>query len=84
MALDTASIETELNLMRNQDGISWSKIKDYLRGKLAEAAINGGSVISYTIGGRSVTRSIEQIEKMLSIAEARGSCMVPVLGEFGS
>lgn len=82
MAIDVTAITAELDLMRDQDGISWSKIKDYLRGKLAEAAINGGSVISYTIGGRSVTRSIEQIEKMLSIAESRGSAFVPLLGEF--
>jgi hypothetical protein len=83
VALDTASIETELNLMRNQDGISWQKIKDYLRGKLAEAAISGSAVVSYTINGRSVTRSIDQIERMLKIAEARGPAVVVVLGEFG-
>jgi hypothetical protein len=83
MALDVAALTTELNLMKDQDGLSWRLIKDYLRGKVAEAALSGG-VVSYTINGRTVTRSAQQLEQMLSMVEKRsGGGLVVQLGEFG-
>lgn len=85
MALDVTAIQTELELMRGTEAtLSWELIRDYLRGKIAEAAIGGG-VVSYTINGRNVTKSLSELREILALAEARtGGGIVCQLGEFGS
>lgn len=71
------STQAEINLI-NTDvaawcqslNVSWSQLKVVLRGKIVEAGLTGG-VTSYTLNGRTVSVSLDFLEKALSIAESR-------------
>lgn len=83
MAFDAAAVTAELAKMQNQDGISWSTIKEFVRGKIAEVAITGG-LSSFTINGRSFSYSLGELREILKIAEARASGGIVVQdGAFG-
>lgn len=82
MALDAAAVAAELKVVNGQD-LSWSQIRDYVRGKIAEVAINGG-IASFTLNGRTVSYSLGELREILKIAEARaGGGLVVQDGSFG-
>lgn len=62
--------------------VSWSQLKTVLKGKIIEAGLAGG-VTTYTINGRSVTVSLDWLEKALGIAEKRaGGGIIMQRGAF--
>ncbi len=82
MALDSTAINLELATVKAALTFSWGDLKIYIKGKIAEAVINGG-ITSYTIAGRSVTVNLEWLNKALAIAESRASGgIVSQTGEF--
>jgi len=57
MALDVSALSTEIVGVAGALDLSWSEFATYLKGKMMEAAINGG-VTSYTINGRTVAKDV--------------------------
>lgn len=57
MALDTDALRTEITGVAGSLDLSWSEFATYLKGKMMEAAINGG-ITSYTINGRTVSKDL--------------------------
>jgi len=57
--MDLQSINDELTSVRSQLRVSWRDFALYCKAKMMEAAMNG-NIASYSIGGRSVTRSLDQ------------------------
>jgi len=58
MALDVDAIRTEVVAVVGSLDLTWSEFAVYLKGKMMEAAINGG-ITSYTINGRTVTKDAQ-------------------------
>ncbi len=82
MALNVAALNTELASVKDALDFSWSDLKVYIKGKIAEAVVNGG-ITNYTIAGRSVTVNLEWLNNALKIAESRaGGGLVTQTGEF--
>ena len=57
MALNVDALTTEISGVAGALALSWSEFAAYLKGKMMEAAVNGG-VTSYTINGRTVTKDL--------------------------
>lgn len=57
MALDTDALRSEITGVAGSLDLSWSDFAVYLKGKMMEAAINGG-ITSYTINGRTVAKDL--------------------------
>lgn len=72
MALDVASIETEVRAVTGAMSLSWDDLALYVKGKMVEAAINGG-VTSYTINGRTVAKDIRWWQEAYRFAKAQGA-----------
>lgn len=56
--MDLNAINTEIMEARSQLSASWNDFAIYCKAKMMEAAMNGG-ISSYSIGGRSVTKSLD-------------------------
>jgi hypothetical protein len=85
--VDPAALISELDALANAaDNASWDKIAKAARVLIAQATLGGG-VVSYTINGRQVTKSIAELREILKLAEGRGQSqgggIVVQLGEFG-
>ena len=57
MALDVAALRTEITGVAGSLDLTWSEFAVYLRGKMMEAAINGG-ITSYTVNGRTISKDL--------------------------
>ena len=79
------TINAELDALVAASTVDWDKILTAVTAKIAEAALNGGTV-TYNVNGRSVTRSIGELREILKMAEARAPSklggIVVQLGEF--
>lgn len=85
---DPAAILSEVDALATAaTDLSWDKIADAARVMIAKAMLNDGTV-SYTINGRSVTKSIAELREILKLAEGRGRAggggVLVQLGEFGT
>jgi hypothetical protein len=72
MALDVSAIETELRSVTGELTLGWDDLAIYCKGKMMEAAMNGG-VTSYTINGRSVTKDVRWWQDAYTFAKAQSS-----------
>ncbi len=82
MALNVTALNTELASAKAALEFSWGDLAIYIKGKIAEAVINGG-ITNYTIAGRSVTVNLEWLNNALKIAESRSiGGLVTQTGEF--
>lgn len=70
--MDLNSINTEVLEVRTGLQVSWRDFAMYCKAKMMEAAIQGG-VSSYSIGGRSVTKSLDQWERWHRYAMAQAN-----------
>jgi hypothetical protein len=82
-AAEIKQINDEVALWHTSLNVSWSQIKTILRGKIAEASLTGG-ITTYTLNGRTVSVSLDWLEKALAIAVSNSGGRVVVEGEFGS
>lgn len=57
MALDVSALRTEITGVAGSMDLTWAEFAIYLKGKMMEAAVNGG-VTSYTINGRTVAKDL--------------------------
>lgn len=68
--MDLSSINSEILAARSGLNVSWADFALYCKAKMMEAAIGGG-IASYSIGGRSVTKSLDQWERWHRYAMAQ-------------
>jgi hypothetical protein len=60
--MDLQAINDEVGNVRSQLRVSWRDFAVFCKAKMMEAAI-AGNIASYSIGGRSVTRTLDQWQR---------------------
>lgn len=70
--MDLSSINTEILDVRSGLNVSWDDFALYCKAKMMEAAIGGG-ISSYSIGGRSVNKSLDQWQSWHRYAKAQAN-----------
>jgi hypothetical protein len=57
MALNVDAVTSEITGVAGALSLTWAEFSAYLKGKMMEAAVNGG-VTSYTVNGRTVAKDL--------------------------
>ena len=72
MALDIASVESEVRSVAGAMDLTWDEMATYYKAKMAEAGINGG-VTSYTINGRTVQKDVRWWREAYTFAQQQAA-----------
>ena len=58
--VDYTTLNDEILNAKNQLQVGWEDFATFCKAKMFEAAMDSGNVSSYSIGGRSVSRTLDQ------------------------